>query len=208
MLKGAALFSLLVCATPARADKRFAPVDLTVDVSALPPAEQQALGKLVAAGRVMDTLFLRQVWAGNEALLLSLAQNNSPKLREFLVNKGPWSRLDQNAPFINGVPAKPAAANFYPPDATKAELEEWAKKLPAAERERASGFFTTVRRAPDGKFIIVPYSVEYQPELALVAARLREAAALTTQPTLKTFLEKRAAAFLANDYYESDLAWM
>src|SRR5581483_6301146 len=73
---------------------------------------------------------------------------------------------------------------------------------------RAAGFFTTIRRGTDGKLVIVPYSVEYQPELAEAAARLREAAALTKQPTLKAYLEKRAAAFLSNDYYNSDLAWM
>jgi hypothetical protein len=38
----------------------------------------------------------------------------------------------------------------------------------------------------------VPYSLEYQPEVARAAALLREAAALTTQPTLKSYLEKRA----------------
>ena len=54
----------------------------------------------------------------------------------------------------------------------------------------------------------MPYSVEYQGELALAAAHLRAAARATAQPTLRTFLEKRAAAFLSNDYYDSDVAWM
>ena len=54
----------------------------------------------------------------------------------------------------------------------------------------------------------MPYSVEYQGELARAAELLREAAALTTQPTLKTFLTARADAFLSNDYYASDVAWM
>src|SRR5262249_5311783 len=40
------------------------------------------------------------------------------------------------------------------------------------------------------------------------AALLREAAQLATEPTLKTFLNKRADAFLSNDYYDSDVAWM
>jgi hypothetical protein len=195
-------------AAPALGDARFAPVDLGADVKALPPDEQRALGKLVEAARLMDTLFLRQGWAGNEAMLLELARTHSPKLGEFIFNKGPWSELDKNAPFIAGAPPKPESGNFYPPGATKAELEAWMKKLPDAERARAAGFFTTIRRAPDGKFTIVPYSVEYQPELAQAAALLREAAALTKQPALKTFLEKRAAAFLSNDYYDSDLAWM
>src|SRR4051812_49157721 len=52
---------------------RFAPADIGADVSALPAGERQALAKLVEAGRIMDSLFLRQVWAGNDALLHQLA---------------------------------------------------------------------------------------------------------------------------------------
>ena len=48
----------------------------------------------------------------------------------------------------------------------------------------------------------MPYSLEYQGEIARVATLLREAAALTTQPTLKRYLETRAASLLSNDYYD------
>ena len=106
-----------------------------------------------------------------------------------------------------GAPAKPEAANFYPAGATKAEIERWIASLSAAERARASGFFTVVRRTDQG-FTLVPYNVEYQNELAQAAALLREAAVLTSEPTLKAFLTKRADAFLSNDYYDSDVAWM
>jgi hypothetical protein len=191
---------------------RFAPVDLTADVSKLPENERQALAKLVAASKIFDALFLRQVWEGNESMLLDLARDDSPLGRArrhyFLINKGPWSRLDSNEPFIAGVPKKPEEANFYPAGATKAELESWFKGLSGAERTRATGFFTTIRRGPDGKFVAVPYSLEYQGEIANVVELLREAAALTTQPTLKGYLEKRAASLLSNDYYDSDVAWM
>ena len=191
---------------------RFAPVDLTADVSKLPENERQALGKLVAAAKIFDGLFLRQVWEGNETMLLDLARDNSPlglaRRHYFLINKGPWSRLDENEPFVPGAPKKPEQANFYPSGATKAEVEAWFKTLSTAERAGATGFFTTIRRGPDGKLIAVPYSLEYQSEIAHAAALLREAAALTTQPTLKTYLDKRAAALLSNDYYDSDVAWM
>ena len=77
---------------------RFAPVDLTADVSKLPDNERQALAKLVAAAKIFDALFLRQVWEGNESMLLDLARDDSPLGRArrhyFLINKGPWSRLD------------------------------------------------------------------------------------------------------------------
>ncbi len=80
--------------------------------------------------------------------------------------------------------------------------------MPAAERAQAQGFFTTIRRAPGGRLVTVPYAVEYQGELALAASHLRAAAAATSQPTLKAFLQARADAFLSNDYYASDVAWM
>jgi hypothetical protein len=191
---------------------RFAPVDLTADISKLPDNERKALAKLVEAAKVFDALFLRQVWNGNESVLLDLMRDGSPlgraRLHFFLINKGPWSRLDHNAPFIAGVPPKPPEGNFYPAGATKEEVEAWIKTLSAADRTRATGFFTTIRRGADGKFIAVPYSLEYQGELALVSKLLQEAASLTTQPTLKSYLEKRAAALLGNDYYDSDIAWM
>jgi len=191
---------------------RFAPVDLSADLTSLPANERQALARLVAAAKVMDTLFLRQVWAGNETMLLDLLQDTSElgraRLHYFLINKGPWSRLDENAPFIPGAPKKPEQANFYPAGATKEEVEAWIATLSGAQRAFAIGFFTTIRRNPEGKFVAVPYSFEYQGELARVAELLREAAALTTQPTLKAFLDKRAQALTTNDYYDSDVAWM
>jgi hypothetical protein len=191
---------------------RFAPVDLTADASTLPANERQALASLVEAARVFDSLFLRQVWAGNEPMLLALVQDGSElgraRLHYFLLNKGPWSRLDHNEAFIPGAPPKPPQASFYPPDSTKEEVEAWTKALPPADRARATGFFTTIRRGPDGRFIAVPYSLEYQAELGRVATLLREAAASTMQPTLKKFLEARADALLTNDYYDSDVAWM
>ena len=191
---------------------RFAPVDLSADVSKLPANERQALAALVEAAKVMDTLFLRQVWAGNETMLLTLLQDTSPlgreRLHAFILNKGPWSRLDHNEPFIPGAPPKPDQANFYPADAAKAQVEEWLSTLSGSQKTFATGFYTAIRRNTEGKFIAVPYSFEYQGELAHAAALLKEAAALTRQPTLKTFLEKRAQAFLTNDYFDSDVAWM
>jgi hypothetical protein len=202
------IVSVCTFVTAARAEKRFAPVELRVDVQRLPASERAALRKLVEAAQLMDALYLRQVWAGNEAMLLRLVERQDPLLGDFLVFKGPWNRLDHDRPFIPGAPPKPASANFYPADATKAEIEAWLKTLPDAARAQATGFYTTIRRGLDGKLVAVPYAVEYQPELQRAAALLREAAAATTEPTLKAFLEARARAFLSNDYYPSEVAWM
>jgi len=187
-------------------------VAITADLSTLPAGERQALARIVAAARHMDAIFLRQVWAGNPSLLLELLRDESPlgraRLRYFLINKGPWSELDRDEPFLSGIGPRPPSANFYPPGATKEEVEAWMNGLGGDEQTRAKGFFTTIRRGPGGGFVAVPYSVEYQGELAEAAALLRQAAALTTQPTLSAYLEKRAQAFLSNDYYASDVAWM
>ena len=191
---------------------RFAATDLSVDLSKLSDGDRRVLAKLVEASKIIDALFLRQAWEGNDAILLDLVRDEAAegraRLHYFMINKGPWSRLDHNTPFVTGAPAKPAGANFYPADASKAELEKWIASLSPSERARATGFFTVVRRALTGGLTLVPYSLEYQNELLRLAGLLREAAGAAADPTLKAFLSKRADAFMTNDYYDSDVAWM
>jgi hypothetical protein len=199
----------------ARMAARFEPTEIGADLAGLSTTDRRVLGKLVEASRGIDALFLRQVWAGNEGMLLQLLGDSRPegraRLHYFLINKGPWSRIDHQEVFVPGAPAKPAGANFYPTDATRQEIETWIHSLPAAEQASATGFFTVIRRpAARGKdpLVIVPYSLEYQGELARIAGLLREAADLTSEPSLKAFLSTRADAFMTNDYYDSDVAWM
>jgi hypothetical protein len=190
----------------------FAPVPLNVDVKALPESEKKALASIIQAAQIMDGLYLRQVWAGNEARLLDLLQDQSElgraRVRMFALYKGPWIRLEENRPFLPAVPEKPKEANFYPAGSSKQDIENWIKGLKQAEKEEAQGFFTVIRRDAQGKLASVGYHVEYQKELALAADYLLKAAAVTTQPTLKEFLKSRAKAFQTNDYYESEVAWM
>ena len=197
---------------------RLTPVELRADaeVAKLPASERAALVKILQAAQIMDALFLRQVWAGNQTLLLDLLREDCARrsggngCTRSCRTRGPGCGWIDDRPFLPGVPPEAAGGHAsIPPGATKAEIENWLGTLPAERAPTAEGFFTTIRRAPDGKLIAVPYSLEYQAELArgggAAATRRR---ALTTQPTLKAFLEARAAAFLSNDYYASDVAWM
>ena len=193
---------------------RFAPTDIGADLSKISASDRNVLAKLVEASKIIDDLFLRQVWAGNGAMMMDLVRDQTPegraRLHYFLINKGPWSRLDHNQTFVPGAPAKPEGANFYPPGMAKVDLDSWIQSLPEAPRADATSFFTVIRNAtgaPNG-YTVVPYNVEYQGELARAAGLLRDAAGLTSEPTLKRFLTTRAAAFLSNDYYDSDVAWM
>src|SRR5688572_364775 len=196
----------------ARKIARFSPTTLTADTSKLTPKDRQALDKIIAAAKLLDPLFLRQVWSGNEALEKKLQADKSGagrlRLHYFYINDGPWSRLDEKKPFIEGVPEKPHGANYYPEDMTKEEFNTWLQTLPEAEKQKATGFFHLIRRGPDKKLTIVPYSQAYAEFLVPAAKLLREAAALTTNQTLKNFLTKRADAFGTDDYYASDVAWM
>jgi hypothetical protein len=208
---------------------RFAPTTLRVDTSKLSSGDRQALVKLIDAGRIMDEIFMVQYWSGDLALYSRLQKDKTPlgkaRLQYFWINKGPWSFLDDFKAYLPGVPAeKPKGANFYPEDMAKAEFETWVASLSKGEQEEAKGFFTVIRRknetrqASDGSrtsgalaptfLVAVPYSDEYKEDLTRAANLLKEAANLTDNDSLKTFLNLRADAFLSNDYYASDMAWM
>lgn len=192
--------------------RRFSPTVLTASTARLTPKDRLALQKIIAAAKLFDPLFLRQVWSGNEALKKKLEADRTPMgrmlLKYFLINDGPWSRLDEKQQFIDDIPAKPEGANHYPEDMTKEEFNAWANTLTAAEKEKATGYFYAIRRDASRQLKAVPYSEEYREFLDPAAKLLREAAALTTNATLRDFLNKRAAAFASNDYYDSDVAWM
>ena len=191
---------------------RFAPVEITADVSKLSDGDRKALSKLFEASKIVDKLYTRQVWSGNEALRQKLeadtTQEGQLRLKYFNLFMCPWSDVDHNEAFVDGVPKRPAVANYYPEDMTKEEFTAWVEKLPEAEQHKATGFFYTIRRDADRKLELVPYNEEYKDLLEPAAALLLEAAAMTTNAGLKTFLTKRAGAFLSNDYYASDVAWM
>ena len=192
---------------------RFAPAEMRADVSKLSPGDRRALAKLIEASRVLNDLFLQQLWRGNQVLYSQLQRDKTPlgkaRLEYFWIGKGPWSELDDHTAFLPGVPPKKLpGANFYPEDTTREEFETWVKTLSPPDREQAESFFTVIRRDGSRKLHTVPYSQEYRNDLAKSARLIEEAAGLTSNATLKKFLLARAAAFLSNDYYESDLAWM
>jgi hypothetical protein len=192
---------------------RFVPTPIRGDQTGLSAGDKGALARLIEAGGIVNRLFMQQMWSRNLATYQSLQSDKSPlgqaRLHYFLINKGPWSEIDDHQAFVPGVPSrKPPGANFYPEDMTKAEFETWVKTLRSDQKEQAEGFFTVIRRGADRKLTIVPYSQEYKSYLDQLARLLGEAAALTGNASLKKFLTARAAAFASNNYYDSDIAWM
>ena len=115
---------------------RFAPTDLTVDLSKLSDGDRGVLAKLVEASKIIDALFLRQVWEGNEAMLLDLVRDETPegqaRLHYFLINKGPWSRLDHDAAVCAPARRPNRQARISTRLARRrAEIEKWIASLAA-----------------------------------------------------------------------------
>lgn len=188
---------------------KFSPTPLEADLSALSAEDRQVLDLLVQASQHMNEIFLRQVWAGNPAQREEMKAWNGKDAEAarqyYSLNFGPWDRLDAFKPFI-GTKAHPEGAGYYPEDMTKQELEAWVEKHPADREAFLSG--TTVIRRNGAGLQAIPYSQEYREHLQPAAKLLREAAAATSNASLKKFLDLRAKAFETDDYFESDMAWM
>jgi Peptidase family M49 len=186
---------------------RYAPTELTADLSGLGAKDREVLGQLVAAGRLMDEIYLRQVWEGGPALRKELATAAAGEAVRtyFDVNFGPWDRLDGREPFIGDMP-HPPGAGFYPVGMEASEFEAWVEAHPQDAAKLTS--LTTVVGRRAGGLVAIPYSEAYREWLAPAAEHLLSAALATDNPSLRTFLELRAEAFMNDDYYASDFAWM
>ena len=178
---------------------QYVPVQLTSDLSALSAAQKQVLRLLIKAGGIMDELFWLEAYGDKTALLESIEDAATRRFAE--INYGPWDRLDNNRPFVDGVGPKPAGANFYPVDLTKAEFE-------AAEVYGKSSLYTIVRRNSAGRLNVIPYHQQFSEQVTRAAKLLRQAAALAENPALQNYLTLRAQALLDDDYQASDLAWL
>ncbi|WP_426690341.1 dipeptidyl-peptidase 3 family protein [Rhodanobacter ginsengiterrae] len=177
----------------------YATVKLTADLSKFDAKQQQMIALLVEAADSMNALYWQQGWGDKDALLQKISD---PATREFAeINYGPWDRLDNDRPFVAGIGARPAGAQFYPADMSKAEFEQ----SPLKDK---SGLYTLVRRDAQGQLITVPYHQAYKPELEKTAGLLREAAKLASDAGFRNYLTMRAEALLSDDYQPSDFAWM
>ena len=188
---------------------KLAPVELGAEVDRLSPQKQELVKKLVQASRLMDEIFLRQVYSKNLEIRDWLRRSKDPNdkiyLEYFTIMFGPFDRLDDDKPFI-GTEPKPLGANFYPEDMTKEEFFDWIKAHPE-DKEAFESNFAVIRRQ-NGRLVAIPYSQAYRELLEPAAKLLKEAAALADNASLKRYLQTRADAFLSNDYFESDMAWM
>nr|KJB68967.1 hypothetical protein B456_011G001100 [Gossypium raimondii] len=239
--------------------RRYAPVSLTAELTGLGDADKEALILLVRAAMIMDEIFYLQVWHSNPVLRewlkehANVSQLDNLKWMYYVINKSPWSCLDENEAFLTTADSavkllpeatkpitgwkgvqyraafpmlKPSGANFYPPDMDKMEFKLWTTGLSLDKQKDATSFFTVIKRHSQVNWdnhifdsthlsegsthdlYSIPYSQEYHPFLTRVSDLLHKAGDLVSSPSLKRLLHSKADAFLSNDYYDSDIAWM
>ncbi len=183
---------------PPNPDK-YVPVRLTADLSALTEKEKKMIPILIDAAKIMDELFWFEAYGEKEEFLSDI--NDDRIKRHFSINYGPWDRLEEDAPFVEGVGPKPLGANFYPKDMSKEEFE--AADLPDKE-----SLYTFLRRDEAGKLKTVPYREMFPEQVKRTSDLLKQAAELAEEPGLKKYLELRSEALLTDEYQPSDMVWM
>ena len=160
---------------------------------------------LVEAAKAMDEAYWIEVYGDRRELLASIADPSARRLAE--INYGPWDRLDGNAPFLVGVGPRPAGANYYPSDMTRAELEAEIAKG-GLRADSLKSLYTMIRRDRDGRLTAIPYATFFGAQHERAADLLDQAAALADDAGLRNYLALRARALRTDDYQPSDMAWM
>lgn len=188
---------------------KIARIEMRPDTAYLSAEEKQVVNLLIQAANKMSEIYLRQNHAANPqvrgAIARSRRADQAQLLDMFDLHFGPWDTLADDHPFWGTTP-KPAGAGFYPEDLTKAEFDAYLAAHPSDKAALTSPY--TVVRREGAKLVAVPYSKAYAEWLEPAARDLEQAAAITTNPSLKRFLTLRAQAFRTDDYYVSELAWM
>lgn len=178
---------------------KYTPFTLSYDLSGLTANQQEMIPLLIEAARIMDGLFWYQAYGDKDDFLAGLTSDED---RAFgMINYGPWDRLGNDEPFIDGVGSKPAGANFYPVDMTKEEFE-------SSDLEDKSDLYTFLRRDDSGTLQTVPYNEQFRDEVLRASELLTQAAALAENEGLKNYLTLRAQALLDDEYQASDMAWL
>ena len=179
--------------------EKYTSFELTTDISKLSANEKKMIPMLIEIADLMDEVFWMEAYGDKQAFLDGLKDGNEKKFG--MINYGPWDRLGNNKPWLEGVGEKPAGANYYPANMTKEEFD-------STDLEYKEDLYTLIRRDKNGALITVPYHLEFRKQHTRAAELLREAATLAEDDGLKNYLTLRADALLTDNYQPSDMAWL
>lgn len=207
----ALLFSVTACQAPEQKEEvaeksavqikldEYASFALTTNMSKLSAKEKEMIPILIEVADIMDGIFWQEAYGDKSSLMASLNDEAAKGFAD--INYGPWDRLGNNAPFIDGAGEKPVGAQYYPEDMTKDEFE-------AFESDDKTSLYTFIKRDENGGLYTVSYHEVFAAEVKKASELLLKASALAEDEGLQNYLELRAAALLNDDYLASDMAWM
>ncbi|KAI8604341.1 hypothetical protein EDD21DRAFT_366467 [Dissophora ornata] len=192
----------------------------------LSEGDHEAIPLLVQVGKLIDQIYIRQHWSGNETLhtyIHGLNPRNAKLDLGLQLFKGPWG-LDEEQ-FIKSIKEQdkdgsvheiihiphepPQHGNYYPDDIKKQEYLDWVAGLEGQDKINAQSYYYVVKRdATTGELYSVPYSEEYKDFLVPASELMKQAARLVSDQSLAKFLKTRADAFISNEYVNSDVDWL
>jgi hypothetical protein len=188
---------------------KFKRVQMPAATAGLTQREKQLVQKLIEAGRLIESIYWRQSDRAGLALykgLSSCGRQTDRDSRRFLVNIGSrYDLLEEHKPFIGNDPYPPGRES-YPKGITQKEIDDYVAAHPDKKNEIYNPL--TVVKRQGANFVGVPYHIEYSEWLVPAAKALRDAAALSDDKAFSNYLRLRADAFLSDDYYPSDVAWV
>eukprot|EP00698_Gefionella_okellyi_P025293 TRINITY_DN9219_c0_g1_i1.p1 TRINITY_DN9219_c0_g1~~TRINITY_DN9219_c0_g1_i1.p1 ORF type:complete len:617 (-),score=143.17 TRINITY_DN9219_c0_g1_i1:79-1929(-) len=201
---------------------RYHVVNITADLGTLSAESREAVEYAVGAAQIFHDTFLRyQVFSGGYHLANSVEERAEAEYTDeqaedkekyelqwelYQLYCGPWNRINDSVSFMPSVKfSKPPGAAFYP-NMTRAEFLSWLPQLSAERRSDAVSPRYVIRRLPDDNILVgVAYNIAYFPHMTN-AANLTLLAAAKSEESLQEYLSLVAAAFLSNDFSDSDRA--
>ena len=145
---------------------KYTPFTLETDMSLLSDNQKKMINILLEAADIMDELFWYDAYGDKDELLGSI---DDASLKSFaLINYGPWDRLGDNEPFVEGVGVKPAGANFYPKDMTPGcttQACDFRDSLASLKRKKVVVLGVSRLALTTGKGFVAGAGPDFQPTI-------------------------------------------
>jgi peptidase M49-like protein len=180
---------------------------LDIDPLAVLRGSDGSVEYLLRAVEVADAIFWRQMMGDSDRESLLQRANGDDELKEMLFfNYGPYDRLNNDAPLLDGVPRKPPGAGFYPNDLTRKQFIDYVRTHRGSKAAFESPY--TVIRRTDDCLTAIPFHEAYKDLIGNLRSLLSQAAALETDSSFREFLIKKAQDLGRDDFHASDSLWV
>jgi len=192
---------------------QYAPYEMKFDATGFSQKEQQLLKKLIAAAKVLDTIYWMQTSKNGFTLLDSLQRlpenETITKQTTLLVrNAGPFELLNEHEAFLGSQTYYPGG-ELYPRGMSVEQFDTYYETLSENDKRAFMSPYTVIKQTGSSSYTAVPYHVEYKEHVGRIAGLLREASDISENQSFAKFLRLKADALENTDeYFDADVAWI